>query len=156
MNSVIINFFEDVFLEIFWNSANNKIFEINLKSNCRELYVENLPGSVKYAIDYFKDYYKKPGRKYDLNYLDFSILTEFQKKTYLALYNIPFGKTVTYKQLAILIGNQGAARAIGNAMKRNPFPVIIPCHRVLAKKHIGGFSSGVNLKKKLIEKELNI
>ncbi len=156
MNSVIINFFEDVFLEIFWNKENKKIYKINFNLNSQEEYAKNLPDFIKYSIDFFYNFYKKPNRKYNLTYLDFSILTEFQKKTYFALFNIPFGKTVTYKELAILIGNPSAARAIGNAMKKNPFPIIIPCHRVLAKNHIGGFSSGINLKKKLIEKELNI
>lgn len=70
------------------------------------------------------------------------------------LKNIPFGQTVSYKDLAIRSGKAKAARAVGNACGRNPLPLIIPCHRVLASGgHIGGFSQDLEIKKRLLDFE---
>jgi|GEM_PF-1468442 methylated-DNA-[protein]-cysteine S-methyltransferase len=88
--------------------------------------------------------------------LDWSLITSpFQKQVLLTLMkNIPFGRTTSYGQLARLSGRAGAARAVGWAMSRNPWPVIVPCHRVLTGKGgIGGFSSGPALKKTLLTLE---
>ncbi len=72
--------------------------------------------------------------------------TEFQKKTWKEIARIPFGKVRTYGQIAISLGNKYYSRAVGNAAGKNKFPIIIPCHRVVANSHIGGFSSGVDKK----------
>jgi methylated-DNA-[protein]-cysteine S-methyltransferase len=88
--------------------------------------------------------------------LDWSLITSpFQKQVLLTLMkNIPFGRTTSYGQLARLSGREGASRAVGWAMSRNPWPVIVPCHRVLTGKGgIGGFSSGLALKKTLLTLE---
>lgn len=70
------------------------------------------------------------------------------------LRRIPFGSAVTYGSLADTNGNKAAARAVGNACGRNPCPLIIPCHRVLAKdNHLGGFSCGIEIKKALLDFE---
>ena len=63
--------------------------------------------------------------------------TPLQKKIWLALQKIPCGKTITYGELAQKIGT--SPRVIGNACRRNPLPVIIPCHRVVAKSGLGGY-----------------
>ncbi len=63
--------------------------------------------------------------------------TEFQNKVWNALINIPFGTTKTYGELAKELNT--SSRAVGQACKRNRIPIIIPCHRVVAKDHIGGF-----------------
>lgn len=65
---------------------------------------------------------------------------------------IKYGTTITYSELARRIGSR-AVRAVGSALSRNPVPIIIPCHRVVAKNGIGGFSCGVDMKNKLIELE---
>lgn len=78
----------------------------------------------------------------------------FQKKVMEALAEIPFGKTVSYQQLAKTCGAPKGARAIGNACGKNPFPLLIPCHRVLrADGKLGGFSCGLEIKKRLLEFE---
>ncbi|MBU4340133.1 MAG: MGMT family protein, partial [Euryarchaeota archaeon] len=64
-----------------------------------------------------------------------------------------YGTTITYSELARRIGSR-AVRAVGGVLARNPVPIIIPCHRVVAKNGIGGFSCGVDMKIKLIELEL--
>lgn len=66
------------------------------------------------------------------------------------LRSIPFGVSLTYKELAEIAGSQNGARAAGNACGRNPCPLIIPCHRVLASDGIGGFSCGIELKRTLL------
>nr|HDO81515.1 MGMT family protein [Candidatus Bathyarchaeota archaeon] len=62
-------------------------------------------------------------------------------------------KKVTYGEIAEKIGRPKAARAVGNALKRNPLPIIIPCHRVVGSKTLGGFTGGVNVKKFLLTVE---
>ena len=80
--------------------------------------------------------------------------TSFQKRVWEALYRVPFGQTVTYGELARIISNPGAMRAVGTALGRNPIPVIIPCHRVLAHGgRIGGFSGGLDIKRWLLAHE---
>ena len=70
------------------------------------------------------------------------------------LRDIPLGLSLTYEALAEISGNPKGARAVGNACARNPFPLIIPCHRVLASRNrIGGFSSGLDIKKQLLNFE---
>mgnify|MGYP002266848858 CR=1 FL=1 len=66
---------------------------------------------------------------------------------------IPYGTTITYSELADRIGSSGGARAVGQALSKNPYPIIIPCHRVVARSGIGGYSGGVELKKRLLEIE---
>ncbi len=64
--------------------------------------------------------------------------TSFQQRVWQALQAIPMGATVTYGGLAKQL--QSSARAVGNACRRNPIPLIVPCHRVMASQHIGGYS----------------
>ncbi len=79
--------------------------------------------------------------------------TEFQNKVWKELLKIPYGKTMTYKELAQKIGNVNAARAVGGAVGKNPLAIIIPCHRILATGGIGGFSGGLKIKKMLLAVE---
>lgn len=80
--------------------------------------------------------------------------TEFQKKTWNALQQIPYGETRTYKEIAIAIGNEKASRAIGMANNKNPIPIIIPCHRVVGSNgKLTGFAFGLRIKDQLIQLE---
>ncbi len=81
--------------------------------------------------------------------LDLSGLTDFQRQVLLACRRIPFGEVRSYGQLAEQVGKPGAARAIGGCMARNPLPVVIPCHRVVAANGIGGFSPGPEFKQRM-------
>ncbi len=79
--------------------------------------------------------------------------TDFQKRVVRATRRIKYGETVTYRQLAINAGAPKAARAVGNAMAANRFPIIVPCHRVVAAAgKLGGFSApqGVSLKEQML------
>jgi O-6-methylguanine DNA methyltransferase len=80
--------------------------------------------------------------------------TEFEKNVWSTLNEIPFGETRSYKWVAEKIGNSSAVRAVGRALSRNPIPIVLPCHRVIESDgSIGGYSSGVNVKKRLLEME---
>jgi methylated-DNA-[protein]-cysteine S-methyltransferase len=88
--------------------------------------------------------------------LDLSGCSGFHQRIYEALRGIGWGKTTTYGALAAQVGSPDAARAIGQAMGRNPLPIIVPCHRVLASGgKIGGFSAhgGATTKERLLELE---
>lgn len=77
--------------------------------------------------------------------------TEFQRKVLKALCSIPFGKTLTYQELAEKCGTPKGARAIGNACGKNPFPLFVPCHRVIRKGGaLGGFAAELEVKKRLL------
>jgi methylated-DNA-[protein]-cysteine S-methyltransferase len=80
--------------------------------------------------------------------------TDFQKKVWKQLLKIPFGKTLSYSQLAKKIGAPNASRAVGTACGKNPIPIVVPCHRVLAKdQKLGGFGWGLPYKKRLLQLE---
>ena len=80
--------------------------------------------------------------------------TEFEKKVYRCVAQIPFGEVRTYKWVAGRINRPRAFRAVGNALHKNPFPLIIPCHRVIkGNGKLGGYSSGKGVKARLINLE---
>lgn len=81
-------------------------------------------------------------------------MTPFTKKVYKAVLSIPLGEVRTYKWVACKIGCPGASRTVGQVLKRNPYPLIIPCHRVIESSgKIGGYSGGLSNKKMLLELE---
>ena len=79
--------------------------------------------------------------------------TDFQKRVWKALLGIPYGKALSYGEVAKLIGSSKSCRAVGNAVGKNPILIAIPCHRVKAANGIGGFSAGIEVKKYLLKKE---
>lgn len=86
--------------------------------------------------------------------LDVSRGTEFQQRVWRAMLQIKLGQTQSYGEIAAVIGNPKAVRAVGGACGANPIPLLVPCHRVLAaKQKIGGFSGGLAWKRKLLEIE---
>lgn len=88
--------------------------------------------------------------------LDLSGIPPFHTKIYLALQKVPLGETVSYNDLAAMCGSPGAARAVGQAMAKNPISVIVPCHRVLTSSGtMGGFTAygGLDTKRQLLQNE---
>jgi methylated-DNA-[protein]-cysteine S-methyltransferase len=80
--------------------------------------------------------------------------TPFQKKVWQALTRIPFGKTVSYRDVAVTIGSPTACRAVGAANGRNPIPIVVPCHRVIgAAGDLTGFGGGLETKTFLLSLE---
>jgi len=85
--------------------------------------------------------------------LDLAQLSSFTRDVLAATSSIPFGAFLTYGGVARLLGRPKAARAVGQALGRNPIAIIIPCHRVLAHQGVGGFGSGLPIKLMLLELE---
>lgn len=82
--------------------------------------------------------------------------TDFQKKVWYALMDIPYGEVRSYKDIAIAINNEKAVRAVGNANNKNKIPIIIPCHRVIGiNGKLVGYAGGLEIKEKLLELERN-
>lgn len=80
--------------------------------------------------------------------------TEFQKKVWSVLRDIPYGTTISYGETAKRLGNPGASRAVGGANNANPIPIIVPCHRVIgADKSMTGFGGGIEIKTTLLAME---
>ena len=80
--------------------------------------------------------------------------TDFQKETWTALRAVPFGATVSYGELARLVGRPKASRAVGAANHANPLPIVVPCHRVIGSdKSLTGFGGGLETKLKLLALE---
>lgn len=93
------------------------------------------------------------GEKIDFSCdVDISHLSPFTQEVLEETRKIGYGKTIPYSELAKNIGCRGA-RAVGGALARNPIPIIIPCHRIVAKNGIGGYSAGVDIKTRLLELE---
>lgn len=79
--------------------------------------------------------------------------TVFQKEIWMACKEIPYGKTISYKTLSENAHHPQAFRACGNALHKNPIPIIIPCHRVVASNSLGGFGLGMEMKLRLLSLE---
>jgi len=98
------------------------------------------------------------GKSIDLSSasLDMSAVPAFHQRVYAVARQLPAGSTLSYGELAARVGSPGAARAVGQAMGRNPFPILVPCHRVLAAGgKLGGFSAngGVHTKQRMLQIE---
>jgi len=138
-------------------SLNGAVVEVFLPAaGIEKIIKKKYPGAVKKSVKetaMLENYFAGNNEIFIGVKTDFSGLPLFTGKVLNAIRNIPRGETVTYKQAAAMAGNIKAARAAGSALARNPVPVIIPCHRVLAKNGLGGFSAGIKWKLRLLEIE---
>ena len=118
-------------------------------------FIENKENKIiRQTIKQFDEYFRGKRKKFELPLNPKG--TEFQKKVWLQLMNIPYGKTATYKDIATLIGNTNASRAVGNANNKNPIAIIIPCHRVIGSNNkLTGYAGGLDKKEKLLNLEKN-
>jgi methylated-DNA-[protein]-cysteine S-methyltransferase len=78
-------------------------------------------------------------------------ITDFEKQVLVEVSKIPAGRLSTYGEIASKLGKKGASRAVGNALNKNPLPVIIPCHRVIGAGNLGGYKYGLAAKRTLIQ-----
>jgi methylated-DNA-[protein]-cysteine S-methyltransferase len=111
--------------------------------------IESAIGDIRRLMD---------GEKQDLSaiVLDMSDVPDFERRVYAETQSIPPGQTLTYGDIATRLGDVALSRAVGQALGRNPFPIIVPCHRVLAAGgKSGGFSApgGVETKRRMLEIE---
>lgn len=107
---------------------------------------------LKTAGNQLDKYFRGELREFDLP-LNFKG-TDFQKKVWNALCQIPYGKTATYKDIATMVGNPKASRAVGLANNKNPIAIFVPCHRIIgANGSLVGYAGGLDMKRKLLELE---
>jgi methylated-DNA-[protein]-cysteine S-methyltransferase len=124
-----------------------------LKAQFPQSRLTNNPYLVAPARKQLEEYLHGRRKEFDLA-LDLNTCTSFQREVLLAAQNIPYGETRSYEQLAQMIGKPKASRAVGGALGGNPVPIVIPCHRVLAKDgSLCGFRGGVELKRQLLKLE---
>jgi len=89
-----------------------------------------------------------------LDITDLGLCSCFQRSVLCADHRIQRGDISTYSQIATSLGIEKGARAVGNALAKNPFPIIMPCHRVIrSDRHLGGYRGGLYMKRTLLEKE---
>lgn len=95
------------------------------------------------------EYFRGRRRKFEVA-VDLSLVDGFRRRVLRALCRVPYGRVVTYGELARRVGNPAAARAIGGAVGANPVSIVVPCHRVVAAGgRLGGFSAGLGRKRVL-------
>lgn len=112
----------------------------------------NDPERFKDVLAQLEAYFKGQRKTFTLD-LD-ARGTEFQKKVWQELVQIPYGQTISYGELAARIGNPKACRAVGMANAKNPIAIIVPCHRVIGKDgSLTGFGGGLDIKARLLELE---
>lgn len=143
---------------------NAKICRIKFGFECRAQVIEAFDPKIRVdstrCVSYcwrtaLTDYASGKPVLFDEIEVDSSWMTPFQKRALFQCSRIPYGATATYGELAQCAGSPGAARAVGTAMRTNRCPIIIPCHRVVGKWDVGGFSAsrGVESKQELLEME---
>lgn len=105
-----------------------------------------------HVIEQINDYLHNKIKSFDISFTLAG--TDFQKSIWTELLKIPYGKTITYSQLAENINCPLAVRAAANACNKNPISIIIPCHRVIGKNNqLTGYAGGLEIKEKLLEME---
>ena len=131
----------------------NYIVQINLseKGFASSGRKSSLPDWSKQLVKQIHEYMNGRRRRFDKFPLHINVYTEFQKKVWTTLQTVPYGMKISYQDLAARVGDKRLARPVGQACARNPFPVLIPCHRVVfSNGSLGGFSAGIEIKKKLL------
>jgi O-6-methylguanine DNA methyltransferase len=120
------------------------------------LKAEQNPDRIKSVRSQLAEYFDGKRTTFETN-LDLDYLPEFKRKALDKTFRIPYGKTITYGELARQAGSSKAARAAGQAMATNPIPIVIPCHRVVGSDgHLtgyGGGTDGIEMKRMLLELE---
>ncbi len=111
------------------------------------------PEKVKRVVRQLRDYFAGRRRSFDMP-TDLDGVTPFQRRVLMATLQVPAGQTVSYGDIARRVRAPRGARAVGQALGRNPIPIVIPCHRVVgAGGALGGYTGGLDIKKKLLQLE---
>ncbi len=109
--------------------------------------------TLRVALHQLDQYFNRKRKRFHLR-LDFSGATQFQRRIFDRLTDIPYGRIVSYGDIADEMGVAGAARAVGQAVGANPLPIVVPCHRVVRSDgRLGGYSGGLRRKVALLAVE---
>lgn len=132
-----------------------KAGESEVRNRYADWEIENDERRAGPVLEQLAAYFNGEGRDFDVT-IDWSVLASFQQEVLQLVCDVPYGQTTTYQDIAVQLGNPGAARAVGRANATNPMPIIIPCHRVLGadgKLHGYGGPGGVETKAWLLALE---
>jgi methylated-DNA-[protein]-cysteine S-methyltransferase len=105
------------------------------------------------AVQALEKYLRGANRDLSVFPVNLENCSAFERDTLQCVRQIPRGSVATYSELAAKLGSPRAARAVGNALRRNPVPLFVPCHRVVGVSGLGGFSLGLDTKRKLLQLE---
>ena len=134
------------------SEKDEKIIGLVFSDYKKEDEIEKETDAIRKTYLQLKEYLSGKRKNFDIEIE--MIGTEFQKKVWKELLNIPYGETRSYKDIAIAIGNGKACRAVGNANNKNPIAIIVPCHRVVGSNgSMTGYAGGLDIKEKLLKIE---
>ncbi|HRD06126.1 MAG: methylated-DNA--[protein]-cysteine S-methyltransferase [Saprospiraceae bacterium] len=116
--------------------------------------VEDQPNALLIeVVAQLQAYFKGALKSFDVE-IDFQEASPFQQKVWTALTQIPYGKTISYLDLALIVGTEKHTRAVGLANGKNPIPIIVPCHRVIGSDgSLTGYALGLAMKRYLLNHE---
>jgi methylated-DNA-[protein]-cysteine S-methyltransferase len=107
---------------------------------------------LRAAVEQLVEYFEGRRRTFDLALNP--VGTDFQRRAWNVLTDIPYGTTISYREQATLMGSPGATQAVGSANGANPLPIVVPCHRVVGSDgSLIGFGGGIDLKRQLLDRE---
>ncbi|WP_419165711.1 methylated-DNA--[protein]-cysteine S-methyltransferase [Candidatus Palauibacter sp.] len=136
-----------------WQAESDDAFVAGLERRYRAAPVVCDGDELSDAEAQLIEYFGQRRRAFELP-VDLGGLTEFQREVLTATARLGFGETVTYTEIASRIGRPRASRAVGNALGRNPIPVVVPCHRVVrTDRSLGGYTGGLRYKEALLDIE---
>jgi methylated-DNA-[protein]-cysteine S-methyltransferase len=111
-----------------------------------------VPRVVATAAKQLEEYFSGTRRSFNVPLADVKS-TDFQRDVWAALVEIPYGEVRTYGEVALSVERPRASRAVGNANHVNPYPIVVPCHRVVASTGLGGYGGSEGVKRYLLEIE---
>lgn len=135
----------------FWmlHCSDESVMKISFSKNPPVL-DDNPNALTEFCSEQFKAYFDARLKNFDLP-LDMEPYSDFFKQVWSEVSRIPYGKTASYTDIALKLGDPDLVRAVGMANAKNVFPLVIPCHRIIGKdKSLTGYAFGLDLKKKLL------
>jgi len=129
-------------------SAEDRVLELYPDSR-----VSHCPGIDRVAAG-IREFLEGEAIEFSLDIADLGLCSGFQQLVLRAEHRIPRGSVSTYRLIAEYLGKRNGARAVGNALANNPFPLIVPCHRAIrSDRYPGGYQGGPEMKRALLQKE---
>jgi methylated-DNA-[protein]-cysteine S-methyltransferase len=127
--------------------------EIKALNSFNQIMVKST-SSITVLGNKIQQFFQGENVKFDMEFIDFSVCYEFQRRVLFAESSIPKGWISTYKRIANHLRIPSGARVVGKALAKNPFPIVVPCHRATKTNgDLGGFQEGINMKRALLEME---
>lgn len=134
--------------------SKNQDSALKLIQNTFSIACQSSNSTILHLVSLMQSFLSGKLVEFDLNLLAFEACSNFQQRVLLAENSIPRGWVSTYGRIGKYIGINRGARAVGNALAGNPFPIIIPCHRAIrSDRTLGGYQGGVEMKRALLEFE---